>query len=159
MDWEYRGRLRYRHEVCALCYWRYPNDQDLISKICYSKAEHRTSKKIFVTPVDDHGLQVVRPRPAHLPEPGEWFTHCRSKKCTALNCPYAHSQVEKEVWNTEFFHSGRCVLLSRNVPTESATHTTPQRSVRSLRDGVSLPQFGSEVSCLRTEIPILMRPC
>ena len=141
---EYRGRQRYSYEVCAVCYQRHPNDQELTSRTCYSTAEHGNCERICVTPVSD-GLQVVRPRPVLLPE-GKWFTLCSPERCTG-RCTNAHDEVEREVWNTELFYFYRDVSLPRNVSMESA-HTTRQYGFDSLR-GTSPPKFGSRVRYLR----------
>ena len=144
------GRQRYSYEVCALCYHRRPIDGELTSKRCYSVAEHRGCERIYVTPVNDHQLQAVRQRPKLLPE-GKWFILCTRKGCMG-HCTNAHSEAERDVWNTELFYTYRNVSLPRNLSTESAQVTTPQRSLQSLR-GISLPQFGSKVRCLTTDLP------
>ena len=151
MAWEYRGRQRYSYEVCAQCHARRPNNQELVSKKCYFVAEHRACKKVYVTPVNDRELQVVRPRP-DLPV-GKWFVLCNPNLCTAGRCTYAHSEVERDVWNTELFYYYRGVSLPRNVSNESAHDTTPQRSLQSLH-GTLLPQFGVKVRCLATNLPM-----
>ena len=148
MAWKYRGRQRYSYEVCARCYQDRPNDQELTSKKCYFVTEHRICEKIYVTPVNDRELQVVRPRPVLLPE-GKWFALCYRRGCTR-RCTYAHSEVEREVWNTELFYYYRDVSLPRNVSKESA-HTTPRCRLQSLH-GTSLPRFGSKVRHLTTDL-------
>ena len=64
-------------------------------------AEYDFRERIYVMPVND-GLQAVCLWPVLLPE-GKWFILYDPKRCTG-QCTYVHSQVEREVWNTELVY-------------------------------------------------------
>ena len=144
---EYRGRQRYLYEVCAQCYRRRPNDQELTLNVCYSPAEHGMAGKICVTHVNDR-LQIVRPRPV-LVSKDKRFVHCGHKYCSKKLMFFV---VIRNVQHAEPFYDYHSLSLPRNVPKDSAHIAQPGSLVpppvhgsRSPYGGTSQLKSGSKV--------------
>ena len=117
----YPSRRQIATEVCRRCHERNPSDVVLLRLTCRSKPEHSDDDKVLVT--EDCGTLVkIRPMPDKF-RPPRFFRKCYDGgTCTFYpKCTYAHSEAEKNVWNT-FLRDER-YLLRRKPQQHSSSDT------------------------------------
>lgn len=87
------------YPVCKLCYQEYPYDAMLLDVTCRYPGQH-PSESVLVT-IEGSVLVTIRPMPSHY-RPETFFSKCLDgTECTKRSsCTYAHSESEKNVWNT-----------------------------------------------------------
>ena len=88
-------------EVCRRCHERNPNDLSLFTLHCRSSEEHSQHDIVMVTEYCGT-LVKIRPLPREF-RPPRYFRKCNNAGGTCRrypNCTYAHSEAEKNVWNS-----------------------------------------------------------
>ena len=142
------SRRQIATEVCHRCYERNPSNVSLLKLKCRSKLEHNQHDKVLVT--EYYGTLVkIRPMPAEF-RPPRFFRKCYDGGTCRFypKCTYAHSEAEKNVWNT-FLRDER----ERQRPQQHSSlgvHVDASASYRRLKpDSVKLPQYSKlQVSIL-----------
>ena len=107
-------------EVCRRCHERNSSDVLLLTLKCRSKLEHNQHDKVLVTEYYDT-LVKIRPMPAEF-RPPRFFRKCYDgPTCTFYpRCTYAHSEAEKNVWNT-LLRDERYPLRERQRPQQHSS--------------------------------------
>lgn len=88
-------------EVCRWCHKRNPRDISLLTLRCRCLEKHSQHDKVLVA--EDGGtLVAIRPLPREFRPPGFFQICCNDQDTCRLypDCTYAHSEAEKNVWNT-----------------------------------------------------------
>ena len=88
-------------EVCRRCHERNPTDLSLFTLHCRSSEEHSRYDKVLVTEYCGT-LVKIRPLPREF-RPPRFFRICNNAGGTCRlypNCTYAHSEAEKNIWNS-----------------------------------------------------------
>ena len=140
--------------VCRRCHERNPSDVSLLILKCRSKLEHRQHENVLVT--EDCGTLVkIRPMPVEF-RPPRFFRKCYDGGTCRFypKCTYAHSEAEKNVWNTllrdERYPPGGRQRQLQHSSFDSDVRVNTSASYRRLEpDIVKLPKYSKlQVSIL-----------